>query len=77
MSKCKYSPWYPGTVDPVRPGVYEREMRHGERDFSRWYAGNWMQGYASIRYAEGSIYETTVGRANFRWRGLAYDPGAK
>ena len=37
----KLTPWFPGTVKPVRVGVYEREYRCSRRIYNYWNGKTW------------------------------------
>ena len=64
----KKTPWFPGDVKPVRPGVYERQYEVGVY-YSQFDGSTWRCGW---RDAHTAINETRVSpfQAN-PWRGLA------
>jgi hypothetical protein len=82
------TPWFPGTVAPVRDGVYEREYldvtnaeEMARQRFSLFTADRytgWSIGYPTPQLAADSdtvsLYKW--GDTDFRWRGLASDPNA-
>lgn len=37
----KLTPWFPGTVKPVRVGVYERKFPNGWRSYNYWNGKAW------------------------------------
>lgn len=71
MKQPKLTPWYPASVKPVRPGVYEV---HFDRDcaisFKRWTGRRWVWLEIALRSDFGR-------KPGDKWRGLAQDPKAK
>ena len=67
----KYTPWFPGDVMPVRPGVYEVNALPGPW-YRRWDGRHWFAGGRTPKDAASSKYET-VPNVN-PWRGLAEPP---
>jgi len=70
----KLTPWYPGDVKPVRPGIYQRLL--GSSAFYACFTskGYWTLGHVSLPEA---IYLATVCPSGFQnrpWRGLAEEP---
>ena len=64
----KTTPWYPGTVKPVRVGVYERWYPlSNEAFFSFWTGKFWRAGTKNIN---ATFYERESDFQNFKWRGL-------
>lgn len=69
------TPWFPGSVEPVRDGNYEGEVeKHGIRFHIypiRWMRGEWYvylganSGYVAWMPAQRDAISST-----FRWRGL-------
>lgn len=70
------TPWFPGSVKPKRPGVYERKYLQ-EVAFSRWNGREWLCGYFAAR--EHAIDRAAATRTrsfnqSVPWRGLSQDP---
>lgn len=64
--KLKVTPWYPGTVKPVRAGLYERIVQGSSSiNRDRWTGTMWRF------HAWGRSYKSFAqfGR-NFKWRGI-------
>jgi hypothetical protein len=77
--KPKLTPWFPGSVDPMRPGVYECDWREcnwlGGRWYCRWDGKAWHYGtYYPIKRHMAKIPPHRADSALKRWRGLAQDP---
>ena len=77
------TPWFPGTVAPVRDGVYERKyLDEPEADesqrFAKFVHGRWYIGHSTPAFAEEELSTSLYrhGDSDFRWRGLASDPNA-
>ena len=81
------TPWFPGTVAPARPGVYERRVSgHGEplgplahMGFAYWDGNSWYPVRPSARQAllRADPDETVSGfglSSESVWRGLAEEP---
>lgn len=71
------TPWFPGDVKPVRPGVYATRDPFGEWDgctYKFWSGRLW--GYASLTVydAYGSKHLGPSSLQDNEWRGLASDP---
>lgn len=68
----KLTPWFPGDVKPVRPGVYSRLFRGRRPLYARWDGDKWMGADLTTFKAEKmtcrSLWESLP------WRGLAQDP---
>lgn len=71
MSKQKLTPWFPGHVKPVRPGVYQVDGNFG-MGWKNWDGSHWLAFHYTSVYAvaESSISVTQ----DMPWRGLASDP---
>lgn len=70
MAAPKLTPWFPGSVKPVRVGVYERDYDRGYPVYSRWDGKHWLWTYDSSRQAaieQGKLSPFQ----NIPWRGLA------
>ena len=58
----KTTPWYPGTVKPVRVGFYEREYPSGEVIWQCFWNGRiWINPWNPPQHSEFQ---------NLQWRGL-------
>ena len=72
MSK-KLTPWFPGDVKPVRPGVYQRlldpDTTYQEIVFSRFDGVAWFTGADSCELALCRIAESPF-QHSVKWRGL-------
>lgn len=66
------TPWFPGEILPVRPGVYEREI--GIPKFSRWDGKQWCKFDSHISIAADQIDRSYMEPHHARWRGLAKEP---
>lgn len=74
MSEQRFSPWFPGTVAPARPGVYQRDYPARIFDlYCRWDGQQWFDAKLSIeaaaRSSVSSAYQCS-GPAALPWRGL-------
>lgn len=72
----KLTPWFPGTVNPVHPGVYQRELHtynivYSYWDGMRWYIGNQHLPYALESYQQ----EQTSAYPHCPWRGIMKTEG--
>lgn len=75
MSKIKLTPWFPGDVKPVRPGVYQQLS--GNRDefgYQRWDGRRWCLWCRKADDAARSRLVAASGFQNDPWRGLAEKP---
>lgn len=67
----KFSPWFPGTVDPVRDGVYlteDADENEGDFYFNLFFRGQWHWGNAILGDAGD---DGVMPRSNVkRWRGM-------
>jgi len=76
VSKPKLTPWFPGTVRPVRDGVYKMFIG----SFARFTGGEWRWMCKSMAEAADAIrpslnpypHDRTTG--SYRWGGLAHPP---
>lgn len=72
--------WFPGAVEPVRDGVYERRYYGDDADIdaSKFRSGFWHRGRRTIGEALSEIdisgYQADYDNASFEWRGLKADP---
>lgn len=67
----KKTPWFDGSVKPVRVGVYERTFGSGETHFSKWDGKRWNQ-FGNLLYASRQM--NASGWQNLPWRGLTKPP---
>lgn len=74
MSAAKVTPWFAGSVKPVRKGVYEREIPTiGKTAFWHWSGKRWDYG-GQHEASDVCKSRTPALNQDLRWRGLAYDP---
>lgn len=67
----KLTPWFHGSVKPVRVGVYERKPSPGTEPYSYWNGEFWASSDDTPERAAHSIwieYESHI--QNLSWRGL-------
>lgn len=78
----KMTPWFPGNVKPVRPGVYNVSCRssgqtgnwYGRFDGNRWY-GNWGDSPSDpIMWPMRRCWKPAHEGTPTTWRGLAKEP---
>lgn len=68
--QLKMTPWFPASIKPVRPGIYERDKTmHGFRVYAKWTGKAWMAYGFSIEMAERATKKTSW--PELQWRGLA------
>lgn len=75
----KKTPWFSGTVKPVRPGVYERryvkDWRGGMSSLYAFWTGRiWRPGQSDLNAAPTARGESIFFAGECKWRGLAEDP---
>ena len=68
----KYTPWFDGSVKPVRDGVYQRiydeDTRHETVQHCKFSRGVWR---VCARYAEDAEkHDECSGLQELKWRGL-------
>ena len=63
----KLTPWFDGSVKPVRVGWYERKWPHGWTEYGHWDGFAWV-------YPEGN---GKFWSQHLPWRGLAQQPKGK
>ena len=68
----KLTAWFPPSVKPVRPGVYETQFMNennqfGPSGFSRWTGNHWTDTCTTI---QGANINTSHGLQNKKWRGI-------
>lgn len=71
---AKLTPWFDGSVKPVRPGVYERDglRQLGSIVYSRWTGDRWLLSANSLDGAY--LFICTSDYQTLKWRGLAEEP---
>lgn len=40
--RIRKTPWYPGSIEPLRPGMYQRRLITGVVQASRWSGSHWQ-----------------------------------
>jgi hypothetical protein len=80
---AKFTPWFPQTVRPARPGVYQREMDYyiNGIGYAKWDGRQWFPCCGDPRMAdETAKWREPSGYQDedegIRWRGLASAPKA-
>ncbi len=71
MVEMKLTPWFPSTVQPARPGVYERDLPYPDQ-FSFWTGTCWLWSGRTPEQAADSLGASAI--QYVRWRGLAEKP---
>lgn len=71
MDETKLTPWFPASVLPVRPGVYERDIPYPDQ-FSFWTGTHWRWSDRTPETAARAGGPSAT--QNARWRGLAEKP---
>ena len=64
----KTTAWYPGTVKPVRAGVYERQYKFNGVKYCYWSGRYWCLPEITARKAFGIRFMSEY--QNLPWRGL-------
>jgi len=67
----KLTPWFPGTVTPVRPGVYERRIWPGSRllYYAYWTGKRWGVACTDKEHAKDLAYMASS-HQTCSWRGV-------
>ncbi len=65
----KLTPWYPGTIKPVRVGVYERRYPDGATLYSLWDGVQWYWAWDTAALASREYKYTYT--QTIPWRGVA------
>ena len=65
----KLTPWFPGTVKPVRVGVYERKYRNGWRAYCSWTGKAWSSPSSAPKEAAMIKFSRSANQ-NVSWRGV-------
>ena len=68
----KYTPWFPGTVKPVRFGVYQRRLANTDIAFSYWDGEQWFLANRTPYEAFGEP-ALSFNQDGFEWRGLRHE----
>lgn len=72
----KLTPWFPGAIKPVRPGVYQQKSGGGHMvGYQRWDGMRWFLWIEDPDGAANQTFSAADGRQNDDWRGLAEQPG--
>jgi hypothetical protein len=66
----KLTPWFPGTVKPVRVGVYEREYRTGDVGYCYWNGQIWSWKTTTTPTDALRLQDTRSPYQNIPWRGV-------
>lgn len=67
----KLTPWFPGTVKPVRKGVYQQKNGVGSLGYQYW-DGKFWHGWSSTVYgAQRDNHIAAEYYQNDPWRGVA------
>ena len=68
----KLTPWYPGTVKPVRDGVYERKFPlKNSVGFTRFANGRWYLSWDTLDRALRDDESVEGIWQDIKWRGVA------
>ena len=75
MSAPKLTPWVPGHIKPVRPGVYETQGKVLAlvSEFQHWNGRFWGMVGESVAEAANKANAMSVYQDD-KWRGLAEEP---
>ena len=68
----KLTPWYPGTVKPVRDGIYQRKSNRAdprEIYYAKFSRGRWLGGYLNLQNA--LVCKWGSGTQSAPWRGVS------
>ena len=65
----KYTPWFPGTMKPVREGVYQRKVSNVVKCYSYWDGEQWFLGAKTPHLAEIEPM-LSMNQNRFMWRGI-------
>jgi hypothetical protein len=71
----KRTPWFPGHVQPARPGVYERRLPGISGIKVCYFDGKTWRVYATTAREARRQREASMFQSGARWRGLANQPG--
>lgn len=73
--KHNLTPWFPGHIKPVRPGVYQTRYRGSTDGYSYWTGKRWSNQCLDIEFCHSHGDDWTYGAVQRKeWRGLAEDP---
>jgi hypothetical protein len=71
MSAPKLTPWFPGHIKPVRPGVYQR----ASLTYSYWTGAHWVASADTVQEAaRPTFFDLPSCVQDWSWRGLAEEP---
>jgi hypothetical protein len=62
--------WFPGSVKPVRKGVYQREYTYGKAKFPFYCYWNGKQWHASANTVDGAACNFLAPNQSLPWRGV-------
>lgn len=65
----KLTPWIPGTVKPVRAGLYQRLTHSNLVVWSKWDGAKWMRCMFTQPNADTQVIESL--QQDIPWRGVA------
>ena len=70
----KHTPWFPGSVKPVRKGVYQREYTYGKTpnvQYCYWNGKAWAMGEHTVERAEWNRNAFILApNQSLPWRGV-------
>lgn len=72
MSEPKLTPWFPGHIKPVRPGIY-RVWWYLAPTYARFDGRRWMAGNHNGP-ADAALVVAPASCHPLKWRGLAEQP---
>lgn len=71
----KLTPWFPGHIKPVHPGVYQQKSGVSDRiGYQRWDGRFWHKWHPTAEAAAQSYAPVTKIHQDDPWRGLAHKP---
>ena len=62
--------WFPGSVKPVRKGVYQREYIYGKAKLSMYCHWDGKQWHASAHTVDGAACNFLAPNQSLPWRGV-------
>lgn len=70
----KLTPWYPGDVQPARPGVYERNLDMSTPRYAKWDGEHWYVSKPDPQAASHEGWLSSATQSGVPWRGHANPP---
>lgn len=67
----KLTPWFPGTIKPVRKGVYQQKNGTSGIGYQRWDGKFWYAWRKSPEDAKNCLIVVSTYFQNDSWRGVA------